>query len=165
MQIRIATLEDCLWLALLKRHLWETSYRGIYPDEKLDSYIISDNEEKFKSMIEKNSQTLYVILKNNLIIGYFSYGKILRPFGTYTHDIGLLYILKAYQGQGIGKHVFEFCKNELKQQGIKEFIVSCNKYNTSAQSFYKHMGGVIVKTDEDCADLSIPQVKFKFLSS
>ena len=34
MEIRIATDEDCRSLATLKRRVWETTYRGIYPDEK-----------------------------------------------------------------------------------------------------------------------------------
>ena len=36
--IRLATKEDCEGLAKLKRIVWESTYRGIYPDFKLDNY-------------------------------------------------------------------------------------------------------------------------------
>lgn len=164
MNIRIATNEDCRSLAILKRRIWETTYRGIYPDEKLDKYDIDLNENKFKDMIKQQSQKLIVVLNDSEIIGYMSYGKILRGFDEHTHDIGLLYLEKEYQGKGIGLDLFQFAKNELKNQGVTEFIVSCNKYNLSSQQFYKKMGGQIIKVDEDNEDKSIPQVKFQFIN-
>ena len=163
MEIRIATDEDCRSLATLKRRVWETTYRGIYPDEKLDKYDIDLNENKFKNMIKQKSQKLFVVLNESEIIGYMSCGKIMRPFDEHTHDIGLLYLAKEYQGKGIGLDLIQFAKNELKNQGVTEFIVSCNKYNISAQQFYKKMGGKIIKIDEDNKDKSIPQVKFQFI--
>ncbi|CAM2076950.1 MAG: GNAT family N-acetyltransferase [uncultured Clostridium sp.] len=163
MEIRIASYEDCRSLALLKRIVWETTYRGIYPDEKIDKYDVDLNENKFKNMIKEQSQRLFVILSDSKIIGYISCGKIMRAFDKHTHDIGLLYLLKEYQGKGIGRQMFEFAKKELKNQGITEFIVSCNKYNIPAQQFYKKMGGQIIKIDEDNEDKSIPQVKFQFI--
>ncbi len=162
MQIRIATEKDCRNLAFLKRQVWETTYRDIYPNEKLDRYDIDLNENKFKSMIKKQSQKLFVVLNDSNIIGYMSCGEIMREFDNYTHDIGLLYILKEYQGKGLGCKLFEFAKNELKHQGATEFIVSCNKYNLLAQQFYTKMGGKIIKVDEDNEDKSIPQIKFLF---
>ena len=163
MEIRIASYEDCRSLALLKRIVWETTYRGIYPDEKIDKYDVDLNENKFKNMIKEQSQRLFVILSDSKIIGYISCGKIMRAFDKHTHDIGLLYLLKEYQGKGIGRQMFEFAKKELKNQGITEFIVSCNKYNIPAQQFYKKMGGQIIKIDEDNEDKSIPQLKFQFI--
>lgn len=163
MEIRIASYEDCRSLALLKRIVWETTYRGIYPNEKIDKYDVDLNENKFKNMIKEQSQRLFVVLSDSKIIGYISCGKIMRAFDKHTHDIGLLYLLKEYQGKGIGRQMFEFAKKELKNQGITEFIVSCNKYNIPAQQFYKKMGGQIIKIDEDNEDKSIPQVKFKFI--
>lgn len=38
MEIRLAREEDCRSLALLKRRVWESTYRGIYPNDKLDKY-------------------------------------------------------------------------------------------------------------------------------
>ena len=163
MEIRIATDEDCRSLATLKRVVWETTYRGIYPDEKLDKYDIDLNENKFKNMIKQKSQKLFVVLNGSEIIGYMSCGKIMRAFDKYTHDIGLLYLTKEYQGKGIGLDLFQFAKMELKNQGVTEFIVSCNKYNLPAQQFYKKMGGKIIKIEEDNEDKSIPQVKFQFM--
>ncbi len=162
MDIRIAKEEDCRSISILKRTIWETTYRGIYPDEKLNKYDVDKNENKFKNMINEKSQKLFVLLDNSKIIGYMSCGEILRAFDNYTHDIGLLYLLKEYQGKGLGLKLFKYAQEELKNQGITEFIVSCNKYNLPAKQFYSKMGGKIIKIDECNEDKSIPQVKFKF---
>ena len=162
MEIRLASFKDCRDLSILKREIWKTTYKGIYPYEKLIEYDIALNENRFKAMIEKQSQKLFVVLEGSRIIGYMSCGKIIRPFNKYSHDIGLLYVLKEYQGKGIGSKLFQFAINELKNQGVREFIVSCNKYNLPAQQFYKNMGGKIINVDEDNKDKSIPQVKFLF---
>lgn len=162
MKIRIATNEDCRSLSILKKRVWESTYRGIYPNEKLDRYDIDLNENKFKDMIKQKAQKLFVVFNGCEIIGYMSCGKIMRAFDEHTHDIGLLYLAKEYHGKGIGLDLFQFAKNELKNQGVTEFIVSCNKYNISAQKFYKKMGGKIIRVDEDNEDRSIPQVKFQF---
>ncbi|GAA0090533.1 GNAT family N-acetyltransferase [Paraclostridium bifermentans] len=162
MEIRIATEKDCRDLSILKRRVWGTTYRGIYPNEKLDKYDINLNENKFRNMIKNKFQKVFIVLDDSTIIGYMSCGKIMRAFEKYTHDIGLLYLLKEYQGKGLGSKLFELGKAELKNQGVTEFIVSCNKYNLSAQQFYAKMGGKIIKVDENNEDKSIPQVKFKF---
>ena len=163
MEMRAARYEDCRALALFKIKVWETTYRGIYPNEKLDQSDIEANEKKFEDMIKQRSQKLFVVLDKGEIIGYMSYGKILRAFDEHTHDIGLLYVAKEYQGQGIGKRLFQFAKQKLEKEGVTEFIVSCNKYNFPAQQFYKKMGGTIIKVEKDNEDKSIPQVKFKFV--
>lgn len=162
MEIRLATNKDCISIAILKRKIWETTYRGIYPDDKIDQYRIDLNEDKFKEMIKEQSQKLFVLLNNSEIIGYMSCGEILRTFDNYTHDIGLLYLDKEYQGKGIGKKLFQFARNQFKAQGVTEFIVSCNKYNLPSQNFYTKMGGIIISVDQESDDKSIPQVKFKF---
>lgn len=159
-EIRKAKDEDCEKLAVLKRQIWETTYRGIYPDDKLDNYHLETHQKKFAEMMKR--QSLFVATDGDLIIGYASCGPILRPFDNHQYDIGLLYLKEEYQGQGVGKALFNRAKEELARQGADEFIVSCNKYNLKAQGFYEAMGGEIVKVEEDQVDKSVPQVKFIF---
>ena len=44
-KIRKAKSSDCFDLSLLKREIWETTYRGIYPDSKIDNYNYQENEK------------------------------------------------------------------------------------------------------------------------
>lgn len=159
-KIRKAELSDCHVIAIVKKEVWKTTYLGIYPQKKLDEYSIENNEKKFEKMIRNHKQELFVVEDDKRIIGYFSFGEILRPFRDYTHDIGLLYILQDYQRQGIGKMIFSMCREQFLKDEIFEFIVSCHKYNFSAQKFYLKMGGTIIYIEDD--DQLLPQMKFLF---
>lgn len=160
--IRLANDSDCEELSRLKHMVWEETYRGIYPDYKIDDYDYMRNEEKFRNIIANPKVELYTIEDNNTLVGYMDYGVPYRPYKDYEQEIGLLYLLKRYQGQGIGKKLFDLAYTMIKDNGYDEFFVSCNKYNINAIDFYKRMGGIKDYIDEDNVDKSIPQVKLLY---
>ena len=160
--IRLATLNDARKLAEVKIACWETTYRGIYPDEKLDNYDVLKNAEKFETIISREDIDLYVVEVNGEIVGYMSCGVPVRSYADYEQEIGLLYLLKEFRGQGIGRELFELASSVIAMKGYDRFFISCNKYNEPAKRFYEAMGGVIVHSDDDNEDKSIPQVKYHY---
>ena len=129
--IRLAVESDARRLAEVKIACWETTYRGIYPDDKLDNYDVDKNTEKFKNIIKNEDVDLYVVIVEGDIIGYMSCGVPIRPYGDYEQEIGLLYLLKEYRGQGIGRDLYELAREMIKMKGYDRFFISCNKYNES----------------------------------
>lgn len=161
-EIRLAKKDDCKKLSKLKRDIWETTYRGIYPDEKIDNFNFEENEKKFLNIIENKNVELYVLVVEGKIVGYMSCGEPIRKFQNFKHEIGLLYIQQDFQGKGYGKILFEKGKESIKENGACEFFISCNKYNVNAQKFYEKMGGKIIHVDPDTGDKSCDQVKFLY---
>lgn len=162
-KIRKAKSSDCFDLSLLKREIWETTYRGIYPDSKIDNYDYQENEKRFKNFINNPNQQLYVVTNDdNNIIGYIEFGKPFRPFRDYNQEIGLFYIRKDYQRHGLGTKLFDLASKQIKFNGSDKFFISCHKYNLDAQKFYKKMGGKIVHIDNDSANDGLPQIKFEY---
>lgn len=160
--IRLATENDCYELSKLKHEVWNTTYRGIYPDEKIDNFDFGKNKNKFVEIINNPEIELYVVEHNGKLVGYMDYGTPHRPFENYNQEIGLLYLSKDCQGAGLGRKLFNIAYDKIKEKGYKEFFISCNKYNYPSQKFYKKMGGKIIHIDEDNEDRSIPQVKFLY---
>lgn len=160
--IRLAKEGDCDKLSVLKHQVWNETYRGIYSDEKIDNYDYKKNIDKFLGIVNNPNIELYVVEDNGVLVGYMDYGMPYRSYKDYEQEIGLLYLLKEYQNKGIGKELFNIAFNKIKENGYKEFFISCNKYNINAQYFYKRMGGIIDQIDEDNNDKSIPQVKFLY---
>lgn len=161
-EFRLAVYDDCSELAKVKREAWETTYRGIYPDTKFDNYDFVAQTNKFKKIVDNEDVKLYVVLCNEKIVGYFDYGKPIRQYKEYDQEIGLLYLLKDYQKMGIGKAIFLFASNKIKENGYNEFFIACNKYNYNAQKFYEKMGGKIKGIDEDNINKSTPQIYYHF---
>lgn len=160
--IRFATEDDCEELSQLKHKVWDETYRGIYPDEKIDNFDYEKNKNTFIKIVNDPEIELYVVEYGGNLVGYMDYGTPYRPFGDYEQEIGLLYLLKKCQGTGLGRKLFNIAYNKIKEKGYKEFFISCNKYNYPAHKFYEKMGGTIIHIDEDNEDKSIPQVKFLY---
>ena len=160
--IRLAVLADARSLAEVKIACWETTYRGIYPDSKLDNYDIDKNTEKFENIINNEYIDLYVVIVGGEIVGYMSCGVPVRPYEDYEQEIGLLYLLKEYRGNRIGSELFDLATEVIAINGYDRFFISCNKYNEPARKFYEAMGGKLVHEDPDNEDKSIPQVKYHY---
>ena len=151
---RKACIEDCYAIAQLKRIVWNTTYKGIYPDEKKMKYNVEKNKKIFQKIIQNPDIDLYVAVVDKKIVGFMTCGKPYRPFLYFQQEIGLLYILKEYQRRGIGKNLFRIARQQVEKSGYSEFFVSVNKYNYAAQEFYIAMGGNIIFKDESQIRLS-----------
>lgn len=162
MIVRRAREDDCDTIARVKRAVWETTYRGVYPEEKLDGFDIPVQAEKFRKLLADQNIQLYVAVEHGEIVGYMSCGERAREPFFGMQEIGLLYVLREYQGLGVGRALFEIGRGAIRGDGHAEFIVACNKYNIAAQGFYLAMGGAVVLTDADAENRSVPQVYFRF---
>jgi len=145
---RKATIEDCFPIAELKGIVWNTTYRGIYPDESLDGYDVGKNALIIQKIVNNPEIEIYVAEDKGKIVGFMTCGKPYKPFRHYEQEIGLLYILKEYQRQGIGRGFFDIARKQAKENGYKEFIVSVNRQNSNAIQFYRSMGGEVIDTTE-----------------
>lgn len=155
-----ATGDMCREIALVKRQVWESAYRGIYPDSRIDSFDIDKEAEKFARLVFADDIKLYVAVVDGRIVGYMAYGKNPRHPEAEDNELVLLSVIKEYQGKGIGRMMFEFGKDRLKRVG-NSFLIYCNKYNVKAQEFYKAMGCEVLSVDDDNPDRSIPQIKLQ----
>ena len=160
--IRLAREDDLDSLVKLKHAVWDSTYRGIYPDRMIDDYDYEKHLNKFKKIMSNPDVELFVVESDGKLIGYMEYGVPIRPFKEYEQEIGLLYVLKEYQGMGIGRELFDLAYRKIKENGYDEFFISCNKYNVKAQGFYEKMGGELINTDEDNEDKTIPQKTFLY---
>ena len=160
--IVLAEFDMCMEIASVKRQVWESSYRGIYPDCKFDDFSFEKESAKFARLIESADTHLYVAQVDGKIVGYMAIGKNPRHPNSPTDEIVLLSVLKEYQGNGIGTTFFNMAKEMLKNPTIDHFAVYCNKYNLPAQAFYEKMGCQVQTIDPDHPDKSIPQIKYLY---
>jgi GNAT superfamily N-acetyltransferase len=113
------------------------------PDEILDQMTVENPPKRSKQPDPKlvESKRAFVATdKNGEIIG-FSAGGISR---TNDHDfpseLWAIYVLQSYQGQGIGKALFEAVHRELSVS-YKKMIIWVLEKNHSAHRFYENLGG------------------------
>lgn len=153
---RKARIEDCLDIARLKGIVWNTTYKGIYSDESLANYDVFKNQKILEGIVANPEIEIYVVCDADQIVGFMTCGKPYRAFGDYSQEIGMLYILKEYQRQGIGRFFFDIARKQAIEKRQNKFFVTVNKRNYAAQKFYSAMGGNIVSTDES-------QIRFGYI--
>lgn len=142
-ELRKATAEDARLIAQARQIVWKETYRGIYPDCKLDEYDVEFYEAQDRSRICAPGQHYYVFVDEEKCAGYFSFGPY--HYGTYRDFylcINHLYILNEYKGRGLGKLAFDTITQFCKENNIPKFFCGCNANNLPAVSFYLHMGGI-----------------------
>ena len=145
---RQAEIGDCLSIAKLKGIAWNTTYKGIYSDESLTNYNVLKNQKIFEQIVNNPEIEVYVATNMGQIVGFMTCGKPYKPFKDFQQEIGMLYILKEYQRQGIGRNFFDIARSQAAKNGHDKFCVAVNKKNYEAQKFYIAMGGNVICTDE-----------------
>jgi L-amino acid N-acyltransferase YncA len=112
--IRKAELEDAGGIAKVHVDSWRTTYKGIVPETFLESLSYENRELIWKNGIKENH--VYIPEnENGQVIGFSTGGKERTgKYETYTGELNSIYLLKEYQGQGIGRSLFQAVVDDLK---------------------------------------------------
>ena len=145
MYIRKAKAEDAKGIIEVNVKTWITTYSGIIPQEILNNkeQTINESIKKCEETVEKDDNVL-VAIENEKVVGIASYGKARAVNEENTGELYSIYVLKDYQGKGIGEQLFKKVKNILNEKGYQEIVVTCLKQNPY-NKFYKKMGGKVIK--------------------
>ena len=147
--IRKAVATDATGIAIVRGYTWLTAYKSLMPDSVLADRIdtVPANAQRIKGLIENGKSNYAVAVYDDTIIGFVNWGKS-RNEDFAGGEINAFYLLKGYNGKGIGRKLFEYAVAELKKDGYKTMIVNCLDGNPSLE-IYKHMGGKVVGVRED----------------
>ena len=148
---------DAAAIGALRQRIWDTTYRGIYPDEVIDDFDYDWHRQRDLKKISDPSFTVYLIKNGDEDIGYFMF----RHAGSGVW-LRSLYVLPEYQHRGIGKQAFSILNDYCRENGIGRFSCSCSPHNEYAMRFYRRMGGVVTKTDTGHENRQEDGVIFEF---
>ncbi|TCP24128.1 L-amino acid N-acyltransferase YncA [Scopulibacillus darangshiensis] len=154
-KIRKAVLTDAKGIGKVHVDSWKTTYVNIVPDEYLNNLSYEKREELWLNNIAEGG--VYIAEnQNGEIVGFSSGGK--ERSGKYCGfdgELYAIYILKEYQGQGIGKALIKPIIVEIKEMGLNSMLVIVLKDNIS-RLFYEALGGK--KLDEIYTEIAGKQL-------
>lgn len=143
MKIRAAKLSDASGIAKVHVDSWRTTYKNIIPDQFLKNLSYQRREELWINNIPKGN---VFVAENDegKIVGFSSGGKERSgKYKEYQGELSSIYILKEFQGQGIGKALAKPVIEELEKLGVNTMLVFVLEDNNS-KLFYEAMGGKII---------------------
>ena len=143
MKIRAAELSDAGGIAKVHVDSWRTTYKNIIPEEFLENLSYQSREELWINIIPKG---IVFVAENDegQIVGFSSGGKERSgDYKEYQGELSSIYILKEFQGQGIGKALVKSVTKELGKSGMDTMLVFVLADNNSTL-FYEAMGGKVI---------------------
>lgn len=145
MNIREAKLEDAAAIALVHVDSWQTTYRGLLPNEYIEKRSYEKRFQNWQKRLSTNNQAkadyfTYVAEVAGEIVGFVDGGSIRGDCAIYTGEIYALYILKVYQRRGIGRSLIQVIASRLAQSGSTSIIIWVLEDNPAIQ-FYQALGG------------------------
>jgi ribosomal protein S18 acetylase RimI-like enzyme len=149
-RIRPARLLDAEGIAGVHVASWQETYRGIMPQRFLDARTVKDRTALWDLSLSQLSPGQVVLVAEapeDGIVGFVSGGPARdTDFGPGA-EIYALYVLKRYQGRGLGRALFDECRAALRQEGMERLTLLVLRANPS-RGFYLKMGGTPVGRGE-----------------
>jgi GNAT superfamily N-acetyltransferase len=156
MKIRKAVLSDAQNIAIVHVDSWRTTYKGIVSDEFLTNLSYEERKRLWENVIP-NGNVFIAENEEGQIVGFSSGGKERTgKYKKYDGELYAIYILKEYQGKGLGKKLIQPIINDLKKSNINSMLVWVIEDN-SARYFYESLGGI--RIDSEIVEIGEKKVK------
>jgi len=163
MVFRNGTSEDFERIANLHAVSWQQNYRDTFSAEFLDSKAYADRLHVWQQRFAYFSKNQYILLSEEegellgFICAFFDQDEI---YGTYVDN---LHVHFKAQGRGVGTRLMAALAKEIRSRNNDMgFYLWVLETNTSAISFYEHLGGTAIETIEadDIGDTTFFKVRY-----
>jgi len=136
MRIREARLEDASTIARVHIDVWRETYQGIIPDSYLAQLSYAKRTKQWEQALV--DQRVYVVELEDEVVGFAQGGPNRRD--AREGELYAIYVLRASQGQGLRKALFQRIIEDLAEYEAMQ--VSVLRDNPACQ-FYERFGGQV----------------------
>jgi L-amino acid N-acyltransferase YncA len=144
-RVRLAVPADADAIARVHVASWRTTYRGLMPDEVLDSLSVERRRDWWQGVIENPEQIeVAVAEESGQVVGFASYGAERADDPVYRGELDAIYLLKDHQRKGWGRSLVAAAVRGLLKRGLSGMLVWVLSDNPAC-SFYENLGGVYLR--------------------
>lgn len=146
-EIRRAQIDDAGGIGRVRAESWRTAYRGIVPDEYLDSIDVSEWAERQRRIMDHQQADLVSLVAevDKSIVGIAAAGPNRDANTPYSAELYIIYLLPVYWRHGIGSMLVGATARLLVHQGFHSMILWVLAENWPARRFYEALGGQYVE--------------------
>ena len=138
--IREATPIDAEAIVAIHVACWQTAYRGLMPDEILNSIDSELWLTRRRAFFERPGCVRKVALREGAIIGFSDGGPCRESRFADAGEVYSLYVRPGEQGGGVGAALFRAVSAELRARGYSSCLVKTLLNNPKSRAFYEKMG-------------------------
>lgn len=143
MKVREAFIEDAEGIATVHVNSWMTTYAGIVSDSYLATLSVENRTKSWVRTFENRTEHEKVFVaedNDGRIVGFSCGGRNRNEEYLHDGELYAIYLLKEFQGIGIGKSLFNSVVETLKNNGCSSMMLWVLKDNPSL-GFYSSQGG------------------------
>jgi len=134
---------------------WQTSYIGIIEQSYLDNISYDQRLELRKKILESKGTLQLVVTFGEQIVGFADSGPLRpKPYNEQFFpsqkenvkygEIYAIYLLREHQRKGLGKILYQECRQWFKAQDYHHFVTRGLVDNIRARHFYESEGGELI---------------------
>lgn len=144
--VRPATLDDASEIARVHVASWRSTYRGMLPDDFLESLSEGHYTERWKRVITEGTSRVHVVDEPGGIVGFASGGRERAGEGTFAGELYAIYVLDSAQRHGHGRELVRAVAGALREMKLPDMIVWVLRDNAAARRFYERLGGIYLRS-------------------
>jgi ribosomal protein S18 acetylase RimI-like enzyme len=139
--IRPATENDAAPIARVHVASWRSTYAGVVPGEYLDSLDVTARTMAWTEQIAAQQAIFSVAECDGEVCGFICGGGIREAIPGYDAELYAIYLLKGFQGQGIGRALTGAVVHALRASGFRGMAVWVLEQNPAVE-FYRRLGAI-----------------------
>jgi ribosomal protein S18 acetylase RimI-like enzyme len=142
-KIRGAGPADVPGIARVHVDTWRTTYAGTVPADYLERLSYGERERLWARVFEEPETTFVYVAEDDSgqIAGFASGGRNTGDDPAYEGSLHAIYVLKEYEGRGLGRVLLLAVANRLARMCIPSMTLWVFAENGRARRFYEAMGG------------------------
>lgn len=148
--IRRARPGDARSIAAVHVAAWRETYRGIVPDAYLDGLSVDEREARWRRLDAPDNRSFAFVAVDGAarVIGFASGGPRRDGPEEYAGELNAIYLLRAAQGHGIGRHLVAAVAGELALRDMPSMLLWVFRDNLAARRFYEGLGGTLLTSQQ-----------------
>ncbi len=142
--IRRAEPADAQIIASVQTASWRTTYATLIPMQFLANMDVNRRAEVWHTWLTDASLRQCIFVAEDAdgqVVGFASGGPERDANPIYKGELSAIYILDAYHGQGIGRHLVQAVVEWLNQNHYHTMLIWVLAGNTTGIGFYEAIGG------------------------
>jgi ribosomal protein S18 acetylase RimI-like enzyme len=150
--IRKAQASDVAAIAAVHVAAWRETYGGLVPERLLSDLSVEERTRRWHRILtvpdaSVESAVLVAVRPDQTVVGFGSCGRqraaALLADG-FAGEFSALYVLKAHQGQGVGRRLLIAMARDLMERGLRSAALSVLRENERARRFYEALGAQVI---------------------
>lgn len=153
---RKATKDDAYGIEYVAAHSWKESYWDYMPHDYLENRVLTiENKIERAIKLLESTNTYYVAEINNKIVGILHFKENQNDKYKDYGYLESIYVLKEYQGMGIGKKLFKIAIDGLQELGYNKMYLECLQGNKTIDFYKKYKGKIVEIIDFPIKDFVV----------